>query len=126
MNESHPAWKLAEGARSAVASANVELLEKAINPFPSADTIAQALALSLTTHPFIQYDAPRQILRDYLQVALTREHVAAQKRMGRTVNRLNVILVFLTAALVWFGYVDYSKQPHHNETGPLSTRTSGP
>jgi hypothetical protein len=105
MDESDPAWKLAQAALASLS--NADRLEEAFKELkPTAITIARAYSLSLTTPPFSTREANRLILDARLQVALMEEHVAAQKRMGFTINALTWVLVALTLVLVIFGVVD--------------------
>ena len=100
MDKTHPAWIVAEAALAVLRGDN-EALEKVFKELkPTTRVVAQAYALCLNTPPFSQTEATRLILGTRLQVALVEEHVAAQKRMGRTINVLTVVLVILTVLLV--------------------------
>ncbi len=82
----------------------------------NAETVAQALGVCLTTPPFSGDGRVRDKLQTYLQIILTREQIAAQRRMGHTITVLNVVLVLLTLALVWFSWVGYRKDVTGYET----------
>jgi hypothetical protein len=106
VDQNDPAWKLAE-ASLATARGDLKALDQAVTTLnATSKDIARAYALCLanTGEAFSQTEATRLILNTRLQVALVEEHVAAQKRMGRTIKWLNWVLVFLTAALVWMGW----------------------
>lgn len=106
MNENDPAWKIAEAARASLAS-GPDTLDKALADLKaSSNDIARAYALCLTQTPFSTSEANRLIIDSRLKVALVQEHVAAQKRMGRTLNILTWVLVVLTVVLVVFGGID--------------------
>ena len=105
MDQNQPAWKLAEAAR-ATRRGEPDAMDRAIGELkPSSTTIAQAYALCFS-HPFDGDEAYRRILHSRLQVALMHEHVAAQERMGLTINVLTGVLVMLTLLLVVFGLAD--------------------
>lgn len=121
MDENHPAWKLAE-ATLAVRNGDQEAIDKVIEKYkPSTREFAQAYALCLNTTPFSNSEANRLILNTRLQVPLVEEHVMAQRRMGRTINALTVVLVILTTALVIFGGIDIAPKIHM--CGPGLSRT---
>jgi hypothetical protein len=99
----------------------------------SADVVARAYALCLTDSAFTSRGAPQLILREYLQLRLMQEHVAAQERMGRTINRLTFGLFILTAALAaltaglfWFGYADYHSKKHDSVAAPQPQASAVP
>lgn len=103
----HPAWKLAEATNEARSNADPAILERAFEELkPTSKAIAQAYALCLTRAPFASAPANYMTLETRLQVALMQEHVAAQERMGRTLNVLTAVLVVLTLLLVVFGLAD--------------------
>jgi hypothetical protein len=105
MDKNDPAWKIAEAAHASTNS-GPDTLDAALTLLkPSAMDIARAYALCLSAGPFASSEAPRLILSTRLQVALVQEHVEAQRRMGRTINVLTVVLVVLTVALVALGVV---------------------
>ena len=112
MDKGDPAWKLA-AAVTASLSGDADDLEEVFKDLkPTTTTIARAYALCLTKQPFAGAEANRLILGARLQVALMEEHIAAQKRMGFTINALTWALVALTLALTIFGVVDlYQKIP---------------
>jgi hypothetical protein len=112
MNENDPAWKLAAAA-DASRNGGSDILEEAFKDLkPTTITIAQAYALCLTTPLFSGSEANRLILSTRLQVALMEEHVAAQRRMGFTINALTWVLVVLTVVLVVFGVIDLCQKLH--------------
>jgi hypothetical protein len=98
-------------------------LEKAFAELkPTSKTIAQAYALSLTRPPFAGAAANYMTLDARLQVALMEEHVAAQRTMSATIERLTrwlvaltVALLLFTGALVWLGVTEYRE---HRTAGP--------
>ena len=100
------ALAIAQAAFDAAKFGNITLFD-AMQSSCSADDIARAYALSLTEKALDGSEKHRLILREYLQLKLMHEHVAAQKRMGRTINWLTFALLVFTAALAWFGYADY-------------------
>jgi hypothetical protein len=106
VDQNDPAWKIAEAALASVNS-GPSILDAALNDSEaSAKDIARAYALCLTSQtPFVSTEATRLILSARLQVALVREHVAAQRRMGRTINILTGVLVVLTVVLVILGAI---------------------
>jgi hypothetical protein len=110
MDENDPAWKLAAAADASLKGGSDILEEafKALKPAPT--TIAQAYALCLTKTQFTADSRSRMILNARLQVALMEEHVAAQRRMGFTINALTWVLVVLTVALVILGAMDLSQK----------------
>jgi hypothetical protein len=106
MDESDTAWKLAKAVQAA-ASNDPDNLDKTFAELkPSATHIARAYTLCLTTSPFNLSEANRLILNARLEVALMEEHVAAQRRMGVTINVLTGVILFLTLVLVGFGVID--------------------
>ena len=106
MDANHPAWKLAAAAH-ATWLGDADALENAIAELkPSSKTIAQAYALCLTNGLPFSPEAARLMLKARLQVAVMEEHVAAQERMGQTINVLTGVLVVLTLLLVVFGFAD--------------------
>ena len=109
MAEHETARKLAQAAFAAARVSDISLFDAAVKS-ATADDIARAYALSLTEKDLDGSEKHRLILREYLQVKLMHEHVAAQKRMGTQLTLLTWALVIFTLALVWFGYVDYSKK----------------
>lgn len=100
------AWKLAELAQNL--GADFSLFDAALKA-SSADDIARAYTHCLTDPIYQTRSVPRLVLREYLQLRLMEEHVAAQRRMGRTITWLNWALVVFTLALVWFSYVEYKR-----------------
>jgi hypothetical protein len=112
MDENDPAWKLAAAADASLQGGSDILEEafKALKPAPT--TIARAYALCLTKTPFTADSRSRMILEARLQVALMEEHVAAQRRMGFTINALTWVLVVLTLVLVVFGVIDLCQKFH--------------
>ena len=120
MDENDPAWKLAMAAyRGSMDQFDGDIRELK----PSAESIARAYALCLKSAPFNQSEAPRLILREYLQLKLMQEHVAEQERMGRTINVLTVVLVVLTAALTLFAYEEH--QEHRSEASVVLSPDPG-
>jgi hypothetical protein len=112
MNENDPAWKLAAAADASLKGGS-DILEEAFkNLKPTTITIAQAYALCLTKQAFAVDSRSRMILETRLQVALMEEHVAAQRRMGFTINALTWVLVVLTVVLVVFGVIDLCQKLH--------------
>jgi hypothetical protein len=109
VDQNDPARKLAQAAYD-FAGGRTQAFGQALQELrPNATIIARAMELSLTEAPFTAYSSNREILNTYLRIALARENIDAQERIGRTVKWLNWILVALTAALVWFGWVDYHR-----------------
>jgi hypothetical protein len=112
MDENDPAWKLAAAADASL-KGGPDILEEAFKALePSPTTIAQAYALCLTKSQFQADSRSGLILSARLQVALVEEHVAAQRRMGFTINALTWVLVVLTLILVAFGVVDLCQKLH--------------
>lgn len=105
MDHNDPAWKIAEATLTSI-NTGPNTLDAALVG-QSATDIARAYALCLTSQTtFASNEATRLILSARLQVALVQEHVAAQRRMGRTVNRLTVAIAALTLLLVIFGIIE--------------------
>jgi hypothetical protein len=112
MDENDPAWRLAAAAHESLAG-GPDILEEAFKVLkPTPITIAQAYAICLTKQTFSVDSRNRMILEARLQVALMEEHVAAQRRMGFTINALTWVLVVLTLALVIFGVIDLCQKLH--------------
>jgi hypothetical protein len=109
VDRNETALALAQAAFDAARFGNITLFD-AVQSSCSADDLARAYALSLTEKALDGSEKHRLILREYLQLKLMHEHVAAQRRMGWTINVLTGALLAFTAALAWFGYVDYSKK----------------
>ena len=106
MDKEDPAWKIAEATYNSL-STDPSTLDATLKKLQaSAEDIARAYALCLSPTPFSSTEATRLILQSRLHVALVQEHVAAQKRMGRTVNILTWALVVLTVVLVGLGGID--------------------
>lgn len=104
MNPEHPAWRLAAAIHAGHGDADAT--ERAFEELkPNAVTICQAYALCLTVQEF-NPQSYRLILAARLQLELTQEHVAAQERMGRKLERLTRVLIVLTIALAVFGLAD--------------------
>jgi len=105
VDQDHPARRLADAAK-ATGKPDPDALEKAIAELKSTSKskfIAQALAVSIADNAS---SGDREILSARLQVELVEEHVAAQERMGQTINVLTGVLVVLTLLLVVFGLAD--------------------
>jgi hypothetical protein len=118
VDQNDPAWKIAEAALKSIDSGPSTLDAALLQA--SAKDIARAYALCLSSlTPFSQTEATRLILDTRLQVALVQEHVAAQQRMGRTLNILTVALVVLTLALVIFGGIAIWQKPGVAPSGTL-------
>jgi hypothetical protein len=110
-DENDPAWKLATAVRASLNN-DPEHLERVFKELaPTATTVARAYTLCLTT-PLFSAEANRLILNTRLQVVLMEEHVAAQRRMGFTINALTWVLVVLTLVLVVFGVIDLCQKLH--------------
>jgi hypothetical protein len=106
VDQNDAAWKIAEATMASLGG-HPDALDTALTDLKaSARDIARAYALCLWKPPFSATEASRLILNTRLQVALVQEHVAAQRRMGLTVNILTFVLVVLTIALVIFGGMD--------------------
>lgn len=138
MDQNHAAWKLAEAAHSG----SIEQVEDAFKDNNvSIDTIALAFALCLREQPFTSLEAPRLVLREYLQLKLVQAHVAAQERMGGKINRLTwalivltLFILILTGALAWLAFEEHRQhasgdtraaepvlaEPSHQPAGPIS------
>ena len=115
MNENDPAYKLA--AAAAKLGSDHDALDREIAWLkPTARDIARAYERAFYA-PFDGQEAFRFALRARLDAALVDEHVAAQRKMGRTISRLTWALVGLTAALVYFATFDYL---NHRSTGRSS------
>ena len=112
MDENDPAWKLAAAAHESLNGGPDDLEAVFKDLKPTTITIAQAYALCLTKNPFSGDSRSRLILNARLEVALMEEHVAAQRRMGRTINVLTWVLVVLTLVLVIFGLIDLCQGLH--------------
>ena len=126
VEQSDPAWKLAAAADAAGMSGDMDAFERAFAALkPNSRIIARAYAVCLTKPPFTAHEASRLILYRYLEVALMEEHVAAQRRMGRTINRLTFFLVLLTAALVFFGVVDLIEKSRPREAAASAPAFGG-
>jgi hypothetical protein len=114
VDRSDPAWQLADAALASMRT-DPDTLEGVIRDLkPTARDMARAYTLCLTTPPFAQTEATRLILNSRLQVTLVEEHVAAQRRMGWTINFLTGVLVVLTVLLVIFGEFDLAKVLHES------------
>lgn len=108
MDKSDPAWKLAQATYEAMEGTDKEALDRAfIELKPPARDIARAYALCLHTAPFASTEKTRLALNARLQVALMEEHVAAQQRMGRTMEILTWVLIWLTVLLGVFGIFEF-------------------
>jgi hypothetical protein len=103
MDQNDVAWKIAEATLASI-NTGPDTLDTALTDLKaSAKDIARAYALCLTNRTPFGSEANRLILNTRLQLALMQEHVAAQKRMGLTINILTTVLVVLTVVLVIFG-----------------------
>ena len=103
MDQDDPAWKLAAAAE-ATCKGDVGALDgafTALKPTPAA--VARAYSLCLTTPPFSAIEGTRLILTARLQVLLTDEIVAAQRRTSRTISILIGVLVVLIVILLFLG-----------------------
>jgi hypothetical protein len=106
LDRNDAAWQIAEAAHASMNSGPDTLDAALARLKPSARDIARAYGLCLSAGPFASSEAPRLVLAARLQVALVEEHVEAQRRMGRTINWLTVVLVVLTVVLVILGGID--------------------
>ncbi len=111
MDANDPAVKLARAADASRIGDDPDQLDKTIQELkPSSATIARAYALCLNQNQPFTSEANRLMLNTRLQVALMEEHVAAQRRMGFTINALTWVLVVLTLVLVIFGVIDLGQK----------------
>jgi|SRR5580658_3591301 hypothetical protein len=107
MDANDPAVKLARAADASRIGNDPDELDRTIQELkPNSATIARAYALCLNQNQPFTSEANRLMLNTRLQVALVEEHVAAQRRMGFTINALTWVLVVLTLVLVAFGVID--------------------
>jgi hypothetical protein len=112
VDNNDPSWKLADASFQTLRGDH-EAFDRALTELrPTSRTLARAYALGLYAQPFISHGGVPLILEKRLQVALMEEHVAAQRRMGRTINRLTFWLVVLTLALVVFATLDLGQKLH--------------
>jgi hypothetical protein len=103
VDQDDPAWKLVAAAE-ATWKGDVGALDRAFTELkPTSEAVARAYSLCLTTPPFSAIEGARLMLTTRLQVLLTDELVAAQRRMGRTINILIGVLVVLAVILLLFG-----------------------
>ena len=127
MEQADPAAQLAHATLESARHATREPFQQAIRDLqPSAEIVSEALALCVAEPPFQSHGAASLMLRDYLQFVLTRDHIAAQRRMGRTVTWLNWILVALTIALVWFAWVGYRGGQARAKPADAQVQADGP
>ncbi|HYX75174.1 MAG TPA: hypothetical protein VE819_10865 [Steroidobacteraceae bacterium] len=103
MDQNDRAWRLAAAAEAAWKGDAGALDRAFVELQPTSEEVARAHSLCLTTAPFNSIEGTRLMLTTRLQVLLTQEHVAAQRRMRRSTNILIGVLIVLVVILVLLG-----------------------
>jgi hypothetical protein len=103
VDQNDRAWRLAAAAEAAGKS-DAGALDRAFAELhPTAEEVARAYSLCLTTPPFNSIEGTRLTLSARLQVLLAQEQVAAQRLMRRSINILIGVLVLLILVLLLLG-----------------------
>lgn len=80
-------------------------LQLMIDKKPSAETVARAVVVAATTYGGTPYEHIKPMLDAYLQLVLTREHVAAQEKMSRAAGYLAAASVFIAIVALFGGFI---------------------